>query len=99
MKENGTETMKRLFNLYLVLLRTKNQRDIDTLNYEVGLLKEEFNNDETISKNIKNAFNEILRQYDIIYSSVGLYEQTKAEERVQELIDYMKKEAGYFTDI
>jgi uncharacterized protein (UPF0147 family) len=82
--------MKRLFNLYLILLKTSDAKDKITLKNEVDLLHNELVNDFTIPEPIKKAFNEILYQYTIIYKSCNYDEQLDAEERVLEIIDEIR---------
>jgi uncharacterized protein (UPF0147 family) len=83
--------MKRLFNLFLVFLRTKDEKDKRTLGYEVELLRQKIVMDDTIPSNVKKNFFEILRQYTIMYESDSLIEKFEAEERVKDLLEDMKK--------
>jgi uncharacterized protein (UPF0147 family) len=86
-----THAMKRLFNLYLIFLKTSDSKDQITLKNEVDFLYQEVVNDVTIPDAIKKAFNDILYQYTIIYKSCSYDEQLDAEERVLEIIDNLRK--------
>ncbi len=91
----GAHTMKRLFNLYLIFLKTDDVKDKITLKYEIDLMQIKLTKDDTVPADIKRSFNEILKQYTIIYETDELIQKTEAEERVQELLEEMKSYIGY----
>ncbi|MCA1066027.1 hypothetical protein QTG56_25950 (plasmid) [Rossellomorea sp. AcN35-11] len=78
--------MKRLFNLFLVYLKTDDVESKETLKYEIDLLHEELDKDESISLEKKQLFKELLRQYKVMYESDDLVEKAQAEEEVKKLI-------------
>lgn len=88
---NGVHAMKRLFNLYLIFLKSDETRDKITLKNEIDLLHQEVNKDDSIAGEVKESLNDILNQYKIIYESDDLIERYEAEELVREKIEEIKK--------
>lgn len=84
------DTMNRLFDLFLVFLKTKDEKNRTVLKNELVILFKELKEDKGISNFAKEKFADILEQYTIIYSTDSIIEKCEAEERVRELIEEIK---------